>query len=302
MNPPEALRQAPHPSPLPLRGIFFDLDDTLIGYADAERAALTASCLRAAKIIPEIRPAALARAIYDVYKTGFAYGTPGYQALANLSIDEFRRCLTTAALERQGIAPEEALVAELVAAYGAAETEALRAFPEAAETLERLRQHFRLGIITNGPSALQRGKLAALALDGLFETIIVDTEFGHPKPDPRIFDYAARTMELPTASLLFVGNSLAYDVTGARRAGWISVWMNPFGQPLPSHFQPPNAATPDYIIHHLSDLLSLPPVASVLPLRALRSASAPPPPLPALPVGAPATGVGRAALSNDLRI
>ncbi len=257
----------------PLRGIFFDLDDTLIGYAEAEQAALRSSCLLAADLNPAIHAGAFAQAIYDIYKTRFAYGTTGYNELASLPVLEFRRCLTEAALERIGVEVDITLVDRLMAAYDAAETEALKAFPEAKETLARLRPHFQLGVITNGPSTLQRSKIAALALDGFFDVIIVDTEFGHPKPDPRIFAHAARHLSLAPDSLLFVGNSLAYDITGARYAGWISVWMNPSSQPLPAHFQHSNASTPDYIIHHLSDLLTLPPVARSLPAESLRAPS-----------------------------
>ncbi|MBC8102852.1 MAG: HAD family hydrolase [Cytophagales bacterium] len=255
----------------PLQGIFFDLDDTLIGYAEAERAALTASCRLAAQLNPALQASALAHAIYDIYKTRFAYGTPGYGELATLSVSGFRLHLTEAALAQLGVEANGAFVAALMDAYESAETQTLRVFPEAVETLSRLRLHFRLGVITNGPSTVQRSKLAALALNGFFEVIIVDTEFGHPKPDSRIFDHAARCFGLAPGSLLFVGNSLAYDVTGARHAGWTSVWMNPLSLPLPSHFSPASVSTPDYIIHHLSDLLTLPPVARSLPARSLRN-------------------------------
>jgi N-acylneuraminate-9-phosphatase len=256
---------------IPLRGIFFDLDDTLIGYAEAEQAALRSSCLLAARLNPAIHAGSFAHVIYDIYKTRFAYGTPGYNELASLPVMEFRRCLTEAALEEIGVAVDSALVSRLMDAYDSAETEALKAFPEAKETLAQLRPHFQLGVITNGPSTLQRSKIAALALEGFFDVIIVDTEFGHPKPDPRIFAHAAHRFALTPDSLLFVGNSLAYDITGARCAGWTSVWMNPSSQPLPSHFQRSNVSTPDYIIHHLSDLLTLPPIARSLPTQALRA-------------------------------
>jgi putative hydrolase of the HAD superfamily len=250
-----------------LCGIFFDLDDTLIGYAEAERAALTASCQYAARIFPAIRPHDLARAIYEIYKSRFAYGTSGFQELATLPVETFRRRLTIAALEYQRIEPATELVHTLVATYAEAESRALRAFADAAATLEALRPYLTLGVITNGPAALQREKLAALELDAFFDLIVVDTEFGHPKPDPRIFEHVVCRTGIPAASLLFVGNSLAYDVTGARRAGWMSAWMNPSAQPLPRHFQPPNASTPDFVIHCLRDLQTLPPVSLALMAR-----------------------------------
>ena len=256
----------------PLRGIFFDLDDTLIGYAEAERSALLAGCTLAARARPAgdgrpggdgrpaIDPDTLAEAIYEAYARRYAYGTPGYGELATLSVTDFRRLLTEDALRSFGIADPD-LTEALIAAYARAEAQALTAFPDAETTLRRLRPHFRVGLITNGPAAMQRSKLAALALDGYFEVIVVDTEFGHPKPDARIFRHAAALVGLDPAELLFVGNSLAHDVAGARAAGWTSVWLNPEGAPPADA---PEAAMPDHVICRLEDLLNLPRVAEAL--------------------------------------
>lgn len=240
-----------------LRGLFFDLDDTLIGYADAERSALEAGCILAARVNPVIDADALAEAIYSAYERCYAYGTPGYRDLATLSVDEFRRRLTRDALRSFGI-DDPRLNETLVRSYAEAERAALVAFPDTAETLARLRPHFRMGLITNGPSAMQRAKLAALALDGYFEAIVVDTEFGHPKPDVRIFAHAARLVDLAPGDLLFVGNSLEDDIAGAKAAGWTSVWINPAALPRPDD------PAPDYTITRLSDLLTLPRIAEAL--------------------------------------
>ncbi len=243
----------------PLRGIFFDLDDTLIGYADAERSALLAGCVLAAQVNPIIDSDTLADAIYEAYEQRYTYGTPGYAELASVSVADFRRLLTEDALDSLGV-HDPALTAALVEAYAAAEKEALIAFPDTEATLRRLRPHFRIGLITNGPSAMQREKLAALALDGYFEAIVVDTEFGHPKPDVRIFEHAAAQVGLAPPELLFVGNSLAHDIEGARDAGWTSVWLNAAMAPLR-----PADPTPDFTIRRLSELLTLPRVADALP-------------------------------------
>lgn len=245
------------PSPL-LRGIFFDLDDTLIGYADAERSALLAGCALANRLNPAIDENTLAGAIYDAYAARYEYGTPGYADLATLSVDDLRRALTSDALDALGIR-DPALVDDLLAAYADAEARALVALPGASETLARLRPRFRLGLITNGPSAMQRAKLAALALDDHFEVIVVDTEFGHPKPDQRIFAHAAGRIGLAPRELLFVGNSLAHDIAGARAAGWITAWMNPA-----DICRREGAPSPDYTISCLADVCDLPPVRAAL--------------------------------------
>src|SRR5205823_2007858 len=98
-----------------------------------------------------------------------------------------------------------------------------------------------------------------LALVDWFDIIVIDTEFGCPKPDRRIFDHAATSVGLPPAELLFVGDGLIPDVGGSRAAGWRSVWYNPRDEPLP-----PGAAPPDHTVRRLMDLLVLPEVAAVL--------------------------------------
>lgn len=244
----------------PLRGIFFDLDDTLIGYAEAERRALVAGCVLASHVNPAIHADALAGAIYDAYAQRYSYGTPGYADLAKISAHDLRLRLTGDALFALGTGRDPNLTKMLVAAYENAERDALLRFPDADETLRRLRPCVRLGLITNGPSDMQRAKLAALALDGYFDAIVVDTEFGHPKPDARIFAHAADQVGLPASELLFVGNSLPADIAGARGAGWTSVWLR-----APSEAPPgPDDPVPDHVISRLSELLDLPRVAQAL--------------------------------------
>lgn len=252
----------PSASPAPLRGIFFDLDDTLIGYDEAERRALAAGGRFAARLHPAINAHALTEAIAAAYAERYEYQTPGYARLAYLSVAELRADLTRDALLRLGLSAREAdeLTPRLIAEYEATERDALQTFADAHETLALLRPHFTLGVITNGPSAMQREKLARFGLSDVFDVIVVDTEFGHPKPDPRIFDYAARSVNLSPNALMFVGNSWEADVAGACASGWTSVWLNASAVP------PPRAApfAPHHVIGALGETLQLPEIKMVV--------------------------------------
>jgi putative hydrolase of the HAD superfamily len=261
---PATRRRAAKAGPDTVRGIFFDLDDTLIGYAAAERSALAAGCALAARLRPGLDPERLAGGIYAAYVSRYEYPAPGYADLGTLTARELRRRLTEDALRLLDADPTPDLLDPLLDAYEAAEAEKLKAFPDAAATLAALRPHVKIGLITNGPSSMQRGKLAALALDGYFDSIIVDTEFGLPKPDARIFAHAAATVGLPARQLLFVGNSLEADIAGANAAGWASVWMRGDGSEIGAPRRGRRAPRPDYAITHLSELLSLPPVARAI--------------------------------------
>lgn len=81
----------------------------------------------------------------------------------------------------------------------------------------------RLGIISNGPGKHQRGKLETLGIADFFEPdlIVISGEIGFAKPDPRIFDYAARLAG--EGRLSYIGDSMENDVLPAKALGWTAI-------------------------------------------------------------------------------
>ena len=242
-----------------IRAIFFDLDDTLIRYEAAYEIALTASHTMVASRHPHISRSHLRQAIYAAYEKQFGYGTPGFAELGILSVKELRTILTGNALCALQIKREPDFVAALIEAHEAIERREIQPFGDTLETLDTLAKSFPLGVITNGPSAMQRAKLNGLGLADRFSTIIVDSEFGHPKPDARIFAHAAEVVGCEPEELLFVGNSPEADIAGAVYAGWTCVWLNADDAPLPE-----NVPAPHYTVRKLSEILSIEPVAAKL--------------------------------------
>ena len=61
--------------------------------------------------------------------------------------------------------------------------------------------------------------------------VIIDSAVvGVAKPDPAIFAIALKALNVPAGpNVLHVGDSLRYDVAGARAAGLQPVHMDPFG-------------------------------------------------------------------------
>ena len=203
-----------------LRGVVFDLDDTLIGSTAAMRAAIAAIL----PLLPGTTPQALIEALTLSYHALWGYGTPGYSALKTIQTPQLRTQLTEAALQRLGV-HDNVLIAPVVQHYAVAEHEALRALPDVRAVLDALRPHFRLGILTNGPSLLQREKLAQVGLAQCFDVVVADADFGTPKPDPGLFAYTQELLGLDKIELLFVGDSPSADIAGARAAGWHSVYV-----------------------------------------------------------------------------
>jgi YjjG family noncanonical pyrimidine nucleotidase len=91
--------------------------------------------------------------------------------------------------------------------------------PGAIETLERLQGRFKLGLVTNGETDSQRGRLRATGLDSFFETILISDEIGCAKPDPRIFALALDELGVGAQDALYVGDSVEHDYAGVREAG-----------------------------------------------------------------------------------
>lgn len=52
---------------------------------------------------------------------------------------------------------------------------------------------------------------------------------GVEKPDPRIFEFALERLGMPAEGMWYVGDTPAFDVVGARRAGMQPILMDPFG-------------------------------------------------------------------------
>jgi putative hydrolase of the HAD superfamily len=103
--------------------------------------------------------------------------------------------------------------------------------PGCRPVLRRLRQRYRLGVVTNGIDRVQRSRLAASGLAPLFETVVTSQSCGFAKPDPRILHVALDAMRVSPRHCIYVGDDPAVDGAAARAAGVPFVWMDR-GQPV----------------------------------------------------------------------
>ena len=99
--------------------------------------------------------------------------------------------------------------------------------------IERLARAYRLGLISNGNAIDQCQKLDNLGIRHLLSCTMLSEEIGIRKPDPRIFQEAAKNLGSSTDECLFIGDSYENDVIGARNAGMQACWFNP------GHISPP---------------------------------------------------------------
>lgn len=131
---------------------------------------------------------------------------------------------------REALQPWHALDDELFAEYRELHNgaiDAIAAFPDALATIRALRaQGIRVGVLTNGPSELQRRKLRASGLLEEFDAVAITGELGVHKPDPRAFKLALELLGTRADETAMVGDDLTNDVAGAIAAGFAAVvWV-----------------------------------------------------------------------------
>lgn len=90
-------------------------------------------------------------------------------------------------------------------------------FPGLLECLESFKEAgLRLAVLSDFPA---RRKLEVLGIDDYFELARSSEESGLLKPAPEPFRALAAELGLEPSEMLYVGNSLRYDIAGAKAAG-----------------------------------------------------------------------------------
>jgi putative hydrolase of the HAD superfamily len=101
--------------------------------------------------------------------------------------------------------------------------------PGAAALIDRLvAGGLRVGIVSNGMDASRRALAHALGLERRVGTLLSSERAGVKKPDARIFELAARELDVPVTRCCFVGDHPVNDVAGAHAAGMRAVWLRGF--------------------------------------------------------------------------
>ena len=100
-------------------------------------------------------------------------------------------------------------------------------FENSIPLLKELKKRgYTTGVITNGPSYLQNHKLDTSGLKPYLDIVVVSGDVGIHKPDPALFEYAAKKYGLNPAECVYVGDHPINDIQGALGAGMKAIRMN----------------------------------------------------------------------------
>ncbi|HEX6745515.1 MAG TPA: HAD family hydrolase [Solirubrobacteraceae bacterium] len=237
------------------RALLLDLDDTLVVEEPAAVAAFAATAGAAAEGHPldprqlALGARACARELWhgaEVCAFGRRIGISSWEALwcryegdgeelraMRAWAPGFRRDTWRAALERQGVQDDD-LAAELGERFGEERRARHETFEDAAPVLDALRGDYRLALVTNGASCLQREKFEASGLGDRFDAVVVSGDLRSAKPDPSVYAHALSALGAEPGDAVMVGDSLRNDVDGPIAAGLSGIWLNRTGEPRPA--------------------------------------------------------------------
>jgi 2-haloacid dehalogenase len=139
------------------------------------------------------------------------------------------------ALEALGL--DKGLAVPLLGDYAS-----LELFPDARDTLTRLKQHGHLlAIFSNSDTDMLDDLVEGNKLIGAFDCLISVRVAGAYKPSPKVYALVEQALHIPPASIIFVSSN-RWDIAGATAFGFQTAWINRAGKPdeypnLPPHRQ-----------------------------------------------------------------
>lgn len=100
-------------------------------------------------------------------------------------------------------------------------------FPDTGEALQRLKQRFKLVIVSNIDDDLFAATAKHLPVE--FDAVITAQQVGSYKPSHANFETALQRIGLPKEQVLHVAQSLYHDIVPAKALGIANVWVNRSG-------------------------------------------------------------------------
>jgi putative hydrolase of the HAD superfamily len=220
---------------MPLRGILFDLDGTLVDRKTTLDLFANELATTYAEDLNEIDTDNFINIIRNADGQGYRPKTEAFQLIIQ---------------NLPWINPPT--VEELSDCWYTTYPKCAQAMKDAYTVLETLKTRgFKLGIVTNGTERTQNGKIERLDFHTYVETIIISETAGIKKPDPKIFHMALEDLNLSPSETYFVGDHPTNDIAGAEAIGMTAIYLSGH-LPWPTDTPPPK-----HQINHLIQLLHL---------------------------------------------
>jgi len=204
--------------------VLFDLDDTIVSYDIAGRHAWDEICAEYYKGLG-FDSAAEFRTLIDGSREWY-WSDAGRFLKGRLDLRSARREIVSDAFTRSGRSGEIKAF-EIADRFTARHEELIHPFPGTTAVLEAIRcAGVRMGMLTNGASDRQNGKIDRFGLRDYFEFCLVEGDLGFGKPDRRMFMKALELLDLEASEVWMVGDNPDLDIFPANELGIFSIWVD----------------------------------------------------------------------------
>ena len=247
----------------PIRGIVFDLGNTLMYFAgdwDAVTQAGVDALVEFLRAHAVAVPPEFGIAFVEMRRAGRMQAA--HREIEYTATQALHDTLAEYRLDRV----DAETLAGGVAAFFEPEAEQWVPYADAHSTLAQLHsQGYRLGAISNATDdALIRRLVARGGLADLLDPIVSSAAVPWRKPDPRIFQHLLDLWHCAPVDAVMVGDWPDTDILGAHRAGMRAILLEEPGataeidgaiaKHLPVTVPDAHLGEPDLVIHHLSEL------------------------------------------------
>ena len=100
-------------------------------------------------------------------------------------------------------------------------------FPDCIPVLKEMKRGgYPLAVVSDAQKVFCLGEGEMLGLNGFFNFIILSTQFGFRKPDPRLFGIASTLLNIVPSESVYIGNDPEVDVKGARQTGMRAILLD----------------------------------------------------------------------------
>jgi putative hydrolase of the HAD superfamily len=219
-----------------IRGVLFDLDNTLLDFMLMKQASIEAAVSAMVDAgMPMLRQDAFQR-IYELYdRVGIEH-----QEIFNLF------------LKQQFDAVNYKWLASGIVAYRRARNGTLVTYPHVRPTLfELMRRGLKLAVISDAPRLGAWLRLCQLDLHHIFDPVVAHEDTGQRKPSSVPFYRALHTMELKPEEVIMVGDWPERDMVGAKQLGIKTVFAR-YG-----HTKGQTVSGADYDIDDIGELIGV---------------------------------------------
>jgi len=100
-------------------------------------------------------------------------------------------------------------------------------FPDSIPVLKEIkRSGCPLGVVSDAQKVFCLEEAEILGLNRFFDCIVLSTQFGFRKPDPRLFTIACALADIPPVDAVYIGNDPETDVKGAKQIGMQTILLD----------------------------------------------------------------------------